>query len=175
MTLSLSAGNAVVEGIVAERPVVRGLLKTMDTATNSLTVSVQPMQRDAVRREQAMEEKSYALAPDVEIAVDDGRGRRFSVKEGKIVDLAAGATVTLRLSLDQKQVVSAQAEGPNLFGVIKSLDSGRNSLTVSLGPSRGEGAASERTLDVAGDAVVLVDDGRGRRLSLKERDRKSVV
>lgn len=168
VTLSLSAGNAVVESIVAERPMVRGLLKTVDTAKNTIAVSVQPAQRGEVRREQALEEKSYALAPGVEIAVDDGRGSRFSVKEGKVADLAAGATVTLRLSLDQKQVVSAQAEGPNVFGVIKSHDPGKNTLTLSLGPSRGGEAASEQTLDLAGDAVVLVDDGRGRRLSLKE-------
>jgi hypothetical protein len=163
VTLSLSSDQAVVESIAAEGPQVRGVLKSVDAVKNTISVSL-----TSATREQASEDKSYALAPDVEVAVDDGRGRRFSIKEGRVADLAAGAMVTLRLSLDQKQVLDLQAEGPTLFGVIRSLNASQKSLTVTLPPSRGSDSASERSLELASNGVVLLDDGKGRRLSVKE-------
>lgn len=163
VTLTLTADQAVVEGVVAEGPTVRGVLKSVDASKNTLTISTA-----GSSREQPTEDKVYALVSDAEIAVDDGRGRRFSIKEGKLADVAAGATVTLRLSLDQKQVVSIQAEGPMLFGVVKSLDLSRNLLTLSLGPSRDGVGGGERIFELASDATVLLDDGKGRRLSIKE-------
>ena len=163
VVLTLTADQAVVETIVAEGPVVRGQLKAVDAGKSTLTVSVA-----GSTREQPIDDKTYTLAPDAEIAVDDGRGRRFSIKEGKLADIAAGATVTLRLSLDQKQAVSIQAEGPMLFGTVKSLDLSRNLLTLSLGPSRDGVGGGERIFELASDATVLLDDGKGRRLSIKE-------
>ncbi|MBI5757096.1 MAG: hypothetical protein HZA46_01110 [Planctomycetales bacterium] len=163
VTLSLSSDQAVVEGIVAEGPQVRGLLKAVDAVKNTISVSLM-----TATREQTSEDKSYALAPDGEVAVDHRRGRRFSIKEGRVADLAAGAAVMLRLSLDQKQVLDIQAEGPRLYGVIKSLNASQNSLTVTLPPSRGADSTSERTLELASNGVVLLDDGKGRRLSIKE-------
>ena len=172
VSLTLTAGNAVVEAIVAEGPTIRGRLTGVDLTKNTITVSaVGSSSRD--RTEPAAEEKIFTLSlpPDVEIAVDDGRGRRFSIHEGKIADLATGALITVRLSLDQKQAVSLQVEGPNIVGVVKSVDPARNSLTVSFGGGgrgRGEEQVLEQTVELAGDAVVLLDDGRGRRLSVKE-------
>jgi len=167
--LTLTADNAVVEAIAAEGPTLRGRLTGVDLTKNTITVSVVSVSRE--RGEQTVEDKTYALPADAEIAVDDGRGRRFSVKEGRISDLASGASITVRLSLDQKQAVSLQVEGPNISGVVKSVDPGKNSLTVSFGGGgrgRGEDQTLEQTVELAGDAVVLLDDGRGRRLSVKE-------
>ncbi len=169
VALTLSADNAVVEAIAAEGPTVRGRLTGVDLTKNTITVSVVSASRE--RGEQTVEDKTYALPADAEIAVDDGRGRRFSVKEGKVADLATGATITVQLSLNQKQAVSVQVEGPNISGVVKSVDPGRHSLTVSFGGGgrgRSQEQALEQTVELAGDAVVLLDDGRGRRLSVKE-------
>lgn len=161
--LTLTADQAVVEGVVAEGPTVRGLLKSVDAGKNTLAISVA-----GSAREQPTEDKTYSLVSDAEIAIDDGRGRRFSIKEGKLADIAAGAMVTLRLSLDQKQVVSVQAEGPSVFGIVKSFDLSKNLLTLSLGPGRDGIGGGERLFELASDATVLLDDGRGRRLSIKE-------
>ncbi len=163
VALTLTADQAVVEGIVAEGPQVRGVLKIIDAGKNSLTISF-----PGSSREQSAEEKTYALASDAEVAIDDGRGRRFSIKEGKLADIAAGAMVTLRLSLDQQQIVSVQAEGPSVFGLVKSLDLSKNLLTLSLGPGRDGVGGGERIFELASDATVLLDDGKGRRLSIKE-------
>ena len=161
--LTLSPDQTTVESIVADGPMVRGRLKEVDAAKKSLTVTVFPNRRD-----QEEEEKSFTLAPGAEIGADDGRGRRFSVRAAELTDLSPGVQVTLWLTLDQKQVQSVLAEGPNLFGRVKAVDASNKTITVTVGPMRGEDAPEEKTLAVAADALVMLDDGRGRRLSAKE-------
>ena len=160
--LTLSADEKTVESILAEEPTVRGRLTGVDATKNTLTISGAPS-----RREEAGEEKTYAVAPDAEIAVNDGRGTRFSIKEGKLAELAKGAEVTARLSIDRKQVQSVLAEGPVAYGTIKALDAAGSTLTLVVRPPRGDDAGEERALLVSPDAVVMLDDGKGRRLSVK--------
>jgi len=167
VSLTLSADQKTVESIVAEGPLVHGQIKTVDGTKNSLTLLLPARQRG--REEAAVgEEKTYTLSPDAEIAVDNGRGGRFSIKEAKLTDLAQGALVTARLSINQKQIQSLLAEGPSYSGTVKAIDAGKKTLTLVTRPARGDDAGEERSLTVATDAVVLLDDGKGRRLSLKE-------
>jgi transcriptional antiterminator Rof (Rho-off) len=160
--LSLSADQKVVDSIIAEEPMVRGVLKTVDAKKNTLSLSMQ------AGRERAAEEQSYVLAADAEILVDDGRGRRHLLREGKIEDLTEGAIVTVRLSLDKKQIRAVLAEGATLSGIIKAVDAEKRSLTLTVRPARGDDAGEEKTVALAKEALVLIDDGKGRRLSLKE-------
>jgi hypothetical protein len=161
--LSLSANQKSVESILVEAPVLRGVLKAVDAKQRTLTITQPP-----TGREQAAEEKSFTVPMNAEVAIDDGRGRRFSIREGKLDELVGGSLVILSLSLDKTQVQSILAEGATLSGVIKSVDAGKNSVTLLVRPARGDEAAEERTLRVAAEGVVIVDDGKGRRLSLKE-------
>lgn len=169
VALSLTDDEQTVKTILAQGPQVRGTLKSIDTAQRQIVVTLAPTQR-----EQAAEEKSYALSPQVEVGVDDGRGRRFSIKEGKVTDLVAGAPVTLQVSGDQKEVLSVVVEGPTVSGTVKSLTTGGNSMTITVGGFGGRETAEERTIHVADDAVVLIDDGKGRLLSLKEGQRADI-
>ena len=162
ITLALSADQQTVESALAEEPTVRGQLKAVDATRNTITISF------PAGREQVGEEKTYPVAPDAEIAVDDGRGRRFSVKEAKLTDLAAGAQIMARLSIDMRQVQAVLTEGPSLSGTIKAIDPATRTLTLVVRLPRGDDAGEQRTLAVSSDAVVLIDDGKGRRLSLKE-------
>lgn len=160
--LGLSADQKSVDSIVAEEPMARGILKSVDAKKRTLTIAAQG------GREPAAEEKSYQLAADADVVVDDGRGRRHSLREGKLDELTEGAIVTVRLSLDKKQIHSVLAEGATFGGVIKALDAEKRSLTVTVRPARGDDAGEERTVIIAKEAVLLIDDGKGRRLSLKE-------
>jgi hypothetical protein len=162
VTLVLSADQKVVEGILAEGPTLRGLLKSIDVGGKTLSVSVMPGRRD-----EEGQERTLAVADDAEIAVDDGRGRRSSLQEAKIADLVPGSLVTVRLSIDQKQVVAVVAEGPNLFGTLKAVDAGKHLLTVATPPGRGDETGEEKSLTLATGALVIVDDGRGKLLSQK--------
>lgn len=161
VSLTLSADEKTVEFIVAEGPMVRGLLKAVDAEKKTLTVTVGSRGRE----EAVEEEKTYAVDPNAEIGADDGRGKRFSIKEIKLADLATGSIVTLSLSVDQKHVKDILAEGPSYGGLLKAVDAAKHSLTLT---TQGRGEAEEKTLEVAPNALVMLDDGKGRRFSLKE-------
>jgi Cu/Ag efflux protein CusF len=163
VSLTMTADEKSVESIVAEGPQIRGMLKSVDPNSKTVTVEMAPS-----RREEGREEKTFALAAGAEIAQDDGMGRRFSTREAKLADLSAGCSVTLRLSIDQKQVQSIFAEGPSLFGAVKSVDAGKNSITLTLPPGRGNDDSEEKTIELTKNSLVLFDDGKGRRLSVKE-------
>jgi hypothetical protein len=60
------------------------------------------------------------------------------------------------------------AEGSTINGVIKELNADKRMLTIMVRPPRGDDAGEERTLSVAKEAVILLDDGKGRLLSLKQ-------
>jgi small nuclear ribonucleoprotein (snRNP)-like protein len=163
VNLILSAEEKV-ETILVEGPTVRGVLKSVDAANNMLSISLFADRR----REEPPEEKSYTVAREAEVALDDGRGRRFSLKEGKLADLVAGSWVSLRLSVDQKQVTDIVAEGPGVNGTVKAVDAGTLSITLTLGRGRGAEAPDEKALVLSTDALVVLDDGTGRRTSLKQ-------
>lgn len=166
VTLALSADEKSVDAVIAEGPSVRGVLKSVDAEKKTITVTTQ-IRRGEGRGEVETEEKTYSVAPTAEIGVDDGRGRRFSVKEAKLTDLAQGSYVMLSLSVDQKQAAVVLAEGPNVYGAVKAVDAGKNTITVTVQGGRAEDA-QEKTFDVAKDTLTLLDDNRDRRLSLKE-------
>jgi hypothetical protein len=169
VSLALAADNKTVESIVAEGPIVRGRLKAVDAAKNSVTIQM-PAQGGRGRGEAAAppEETTYSLAPDADIGLDDGRGGRFSVKEGKPADLVPGVLVTVRLSVNLKHVQSLLAEGSSYQGTVKAIDAAKKTLTLEVRPPRGDDAGEEQVLLVSPEALVLLDDGKGRRLSLKE-------
>ncbi len=155
--LSLSKDQKLVESIGLELPVVRAKIKEIDAEKKTLTLTTGG-------RDGAADERSYAVATDAEIAVDDGRGKRFSIREVKLGELARGAYVMAVLSIDKKQIHAVVAEGPSLSGTIKSVDLKKKALTILVRSPEGE---AEQVVSVSNDATILLDDGKGRRLSLK--------
>jgi len=158
VTLVLRADGKVVETILAEGPAFLGVVKSVDAAKGTVTLRMAPRGRG-----EDGEEKTFTTTKTTEIAVDDGRGRRFSIKEGMLADVKTGALATVKLSVDQKSVESLVAEGPNVFGVIKGVDTSGNTLTLQTRPARGDESAEEKTFTLAKDVDVLVDESGGRR------------
>ena len=163
VSLTMSADQSKVESLIAEGPMVRAQIKSVNVEKKSVTVSSM-----AGRGGEPGEDMTYTLAADAEIAIDDGSAQRFSLRGGTLADLAQGSFVTLRLGIDQKLVHTVMAETPTLMGTIKAVDAAKKTLTLTTRPARGDDGAEEQTVTLAGDATVLIDDGRGRRLSLKE-------
>jgi hypothetical protein len=159
LTLTLAEGSEdSVVSLLAQGPQVRGPVKSVDTGKKEITVTV-----FAGGRDPGAEDQTFAVTDSTEIGIDDGRGRRFSIREGKLADVVAGAQVTLQLSPDRKSVQAIVAEGPTLQGIAKAVEPGK--LTLAMNAQRPGEEPSEMTLDVAADALVTLDDGRGRRLS----------
>jgi hypothetical protein len=168
VVLTLSPDKETVESVVGEGPSVRGIIKGIDVDKHTVSLEL-PAQgaRERGAEAPAAEVKTYALAPDAEISVDDGRGNRFSIREAKAVELAVGAQAAVRLSVNLKQIHAIHAEGPTLIGTVKSVDAAKRALTIA-GPPQGRGGeVEEHRLVLATDAVVVVNDGKGRRLSIK--------
>ena len=68
----------------------------------------------------------------------------------------------------KKTATSILAEGANVFGAVKEIDPAKRTMTVTIRQGRGDDAGEDRLLAIAKEATVLIDDGKGRRLSLKE-------
>lgn len=156
VTLRLSADQKTVEAILAEGPTVQGKLTSLDATKGTLTVS------GGSRGDAAPAEKTYPVNKHAEVTLNDGRGRRSSLRPANLAELAAGCLVTVKLSPDQKEVVSVLAEGSNVQGIVKAVDAGKQTVTLTMGGQRGE-AAEERTYPVAADADVVVDNEQPRR------------
>ena len=166
VSLTLTADKKTVDSILAEEPTVHGKIKSVDAGKNTITV-LSGGGRGSREQPQDGEEHTYTVDKDAEIVVDEGRGRFFAVKEIKLADLAEGALVTMRLSLDKKSVHNILAEGPTIAGTIKELDAGKKTFTLVVRAPRGDDAGETVTVNVPEGTLILLDDGRGRRLSIK--------
>jgi RNA polymerase sigma factor (sigma-70 family) len=159
--LLLSADQKVVECVLAEGPGVQGVIKSVDAGKGTITLTVPVSRRDT-----GDDEKTFRVAGDADIGVDDGRGKSSSVKEARLADLPVGAVATLRLSADLKQVRDILVEGPTVQGTVKAVDAARGRVTLETRPAlRGEDA-EEHTYLVAAAADVQFDDGKPRRFAL---------
>jgi hypothetical protein len=129
---------------------VLGVVKTVDVSRNTMTIY--PAKKVAG-------EKTFALARDVKILLDDGTGEKTGFQEGQLAGLADGVVVTLSLSADQKQVVRIWVDGPTVQGVLKATDAANHTITASVALTKGEPAA-DRTFAVAKNVNVSIDDGK---------------
>jgi RNA polymerase sigma factor (sigma-70 family) len=144
--------RAVPDGGKQAGPEVRGLVKAVDAAHHALTLH---------RSKVVPGEKTFALASDVMILLDDGTGDRLGFRQGKLADLTEGAVVTLRLSGDRHQVVRIWVEGPTVRGILKAVDAANRTLTATLDGKKGEPAA-DRTFAVAANARLFLDGGKAK-------------
>jgi RNA polymerase sigma factor (sigma-70 family) len=169
VTLLLADDQKTAVCVLADGPTVQGTLKAVDAEKRTITVAT--WTRTGRRDEQPeQQEKTYTLAKDGEVAMDDGRGKTFSIKETKLVDLPVGSLATVKLSADLKHVQFIQVEGPTVFGVVKAVDAGKHQIQLSnrSGGRGREEVVEERTIAVNPLANVLLDDGKNRRFSLRQ-------
>jgi RNA polymerase sigma factor (sigma-70 family) len=88
VNLGLCVHRKTARRVTAQGSQVSGVVKAVDAKKNTITVG----------------EKTYTVARDASIAIDD--------KPGKLAGLPAGATVSLSLRVDQKTVGRIQANSP---------------------------------------------------------------
>jgi RNA polymerase sigma factor (sigma-70 family) len=140
--------------IWAEGPTIQGTLKTADATQNTITAAV------AQTKGEPATDKTFAVAPSAHLFIDDGlvHDKSKPAKAPRLADLPAGVMVFLKLSADRKVVGSIRAEGQTVHGVVKAVDRGKNTITITIS-TKGE-ADVERTFPVAKAAQVSVDDGK---------------
>ena len=167
VVVQLGADQKTVECVLAEGPMIRGVIKAVDAGKGTVTITNPgaASRRDPNATE---EEKTYTVGKSTEIGLDDGRGKTFSLKEAKLGDLPAGAIATIKLSADLKQVQSLLAEGPTIQGPVTAVDAAKCQVTVRTRPAGRTEAAEEQTYVVATGADIRLDDGKLRRLGPRE-------
>jgi hypothetical protein len=155
-TVVLSADQKTAETVLAEGPTVTGTVKSVDAGQNTITLVTRP-----ARGDEGAEEKTFRVEPGTEIAVDDGRGRRTSIQDGKFADLVPGAMATVKITVDQQGVESVVVEGAMIQGSVKAVDAAKNAVTIVM-PSveRGGGPGEERTYTLIPGAGVVIDSGK---------------
>jgi RNA polymerase sigma factor (sigma-70 family) len=164
VTLLLAKDKQTVEAILAEGPTLSGKLSAVDATKGTVTLAGAAAGRGRGGEEIAgTPDKTYTVGKTAEIVIDDGRGRRTSLHEGKLTDLSIGCHVTVKLAPDLKEAVLVQAEGSRVQGTVKAIDAGKLSITIGGDRGRGGEAAAENTYIVAQNADILVEDLRPRR------------
>src|SRR5262249_45447553 len=86
-------------------------------------------------------------------------GKKKGKEPGRLADVPVGATVTLRLSVDQTAVVALQAEGATVHGGGTAVDAARHTIT----PSHKGGA--DRTYPVSKGGAGVLDGKGGKKLA----------
>jgi len=146
--LTLSADQKAVVTIGLHPPSAGGVVKSVDIAKNSITVTVHPKEKG-----QEPEEKAFVLGPEAKILLPGGKSKNEPAPEGKLADLLAGTSVQLRLAVDRKTVLGIQVQPPRAGGGIKKVDIGGNTITIT---SKGEGGPVEETFGLAVDVNVFL-------------------
>jgi hypothetical protein len=160
VVLTLSANRQQVQAIVVQPPTARGTIKKVEAG--SITIHLQA-------KDGSPAEQNFPLAKDVQVFLP--ADRKDAPAEGKLADLAPGASVVLTLAADRKSVVSIQAERPQLGGVLRAADAGKNTITLAIAVKKDE-PPQEQTFPLAKEAVVTMD---GKAVRLDELPREALV
>jgi RNA polymerase sigma factor (sigma-70 family) len=136
-------------------PSVHGTVKAVDAGKNTvtLTMMVTPGKKET-------EERTYDVASDARITLQDVLSKKETPPTGKLADLLPGTGVNVRLSVDKKSVVEIGAWGPTIHGYVKSADPGKHTLTIG---TKYSGKPTEMTFQVLKDAKIIKDDGLGKK------------
>jgi RNA polymerase sigma factor (sigma-70 family) len=141
-------------------PSVHGVVKAYDAGKNTLTVTVQ-----VHPEKKQTEDKTYEIAKDAKVTLDEALIKGAKPIEGKLADLTEGTLVNLELTPGGKTIAQIVARGPHLQGSIKSCDANARSMTVTHKQKDG---LKEETLTLVKDAKVLLNDGLSKEVKDKE-------
>jgi hypothetical protein len=142
---------------------VSGVIAAVDTAKKTISLHV------AVKGEKRTEEKSFPIAADAEIVLEDVviKEKNQPLPKGTLANLSEGTWVTAQLSADGKSVIGVHARGPSVPGTIKAVNAATPAITILArelkGPNKETKTTVELTLNVDKDARVIIDDGLGNK------------
>jgi hypothetical protein len=172
VTVELSVDKKSVVSVSVHGGSVHGGIKSVDATKNTITITI--------KSKEGAEEKTFTLMKEAKVVLDDGIGKKGDApKEGKLTDAVEGLPVLVQLSgYDRTQAVGVRLSGPTIFGTVKGVDVGNNTITVTV---KEDGQLVDKTLtlskDVKVDGAKLGDLSAGTQaaIRLSVEDRKTVV
>jgi RNA polymerase sigma factor (sigma-70 family) len=168
--LDLSADLKAVRAVHVHGRSLLGAVKAVDAGTKSLTVTY--------KGSDGPQEKTVTLLDGAKVFLDDGLVKN-GAKEGKLADLTEGTPVLVHLSaVEKEKAFTVHASGPSLFGAVKGVDTGANTITLTV---KENGAVAERTFTLAkgvqvdGGKLADLTEGTPVSVRLSVHDRQSAV
>ena len=140
---------------VKKLPSIHGIVKTVDAAKATITVSI-PAKNGETK------DQTVTLAKDAQVSVDGA--------EAKLADLKTGYHVNLKLTEDKSGAVAIAAEGPTLAGELKAVDASKHTIKVVV-PTRPDPTdktktgTEEKTFTVAEHAKIAIDGQKNATLA----------
>ncbi len=141
VSLQLSEDKKTVTAITARGPGLHAGVRSVDPAGNAITVGV--------KEDGAVTDKTFVLAKDARVLLNDGLSKDTPDKEGKLADLAEGTHVQLRLSVDRKTALCVRVQGAGVHGRFKSYDANTRTITIEV---KEDGALVDKSFTVAKEA-----------------------
>ncbi len=126
-----------------------GTVTAVDPGKNTVTLTGKPLGA-----------KTFEVAKDAKVLIDDGTGRKTGVREGRLADVAVGAVATL--SLKDGRAASVFVEGPQIEGTLTAADAKARTVTLAVMASKKDEPA-DKVITVAEDAAVSIEDGTGEK------------
>jgi hypothetical protein len=139
------------KGKKEQAPTVHGIIAAIDINQGTATVTVMTKGQS-----KQSEQKTYAVAKDVKVVLEEAFDKKQPQPEGKFGDLSPGTQVTLELTADQKTVIHIAARGPGINGHIKAVNAGTRTLTVGV---KSKDGPQDTTVTLAEGAKILLSDG----------------
>ena len=135
-------GKQVVE-VHASGPGVQGMVKSVDAASNAITISF--------KGKDGPTDQTLHIVKGAKVLLSDGLTKGTAPKEGSLSDISEGTPVSIRQSVDRKLALQIDVHGKSVHGTLKSLDTGSNTLTVTV---KEDAQIVEKTFTIAKDARV---------------------
>src|SRR5262249_17251345 len=129
VSLKLSADQKAVGSIHAEGPSSTGIVKAVDSAQKTITLTLTLTKGDPGV------DKTFTVTKFARISVNQYKGKAKDKSQAsayRLADVPTGAVATVRLSPDQQAVVDIVAEGPRIQGVLKTVDAAKGTITVAV-------------------------------------------
>jgi RNA polymerase sigma factor (sigma-70 family) len=123
-------------------------VKAVDAGKHTLTA--------VVGNKKAQQEKTYELAKDVRVILNDGRTKGDKGKEGSLADVAPGAAAELQLAPGGKAVNAITLRPWARQGGVKGVDARKRTITITSKDEKGE---VETTYTLVEGGRVLLNDG----------------
>jgi RNA polymerase sigma factor (sigma-70 family) len=151
--LQLTPDGKTVSAIIVRPWSLHGGVQSVDAAKRTITVTS--------KGEKAAVEKTFTLAKEARVLLNDGLTKGGKDQEGKLADLTEGTPVTVRVSaVDPKTVLEVRPQGRSLHGELKGVDAGSNQITVTI---KEDAAVVDKEIALLKDAHITIEDGKNTR------------
>jgi RNA polymerase sigma factor (sigma-70 family) len=134
-------------------PTIHGTVKEVNTSKNTITLLVQ---KDPTKKQTS--EDTYPLASDAKVLLQ--HGLKKETKAARLADVPEGAPVTAQLTRDKKSIAVLSVAGGSVHGGVKSVDTGKNTIIISVKTS---GGPEEKAFELLPEAKIILDDGIGKK------------